>query len=272
MPGRLEGQEERKTSSAEEGTQIVARRRHGNPARRRYLRAFLTWFEVARPGFLLTPRIIRRRENSLHLAFEELTRHLVVEIWERSVPAHGMGLREQNRRRIGRDHNYVFAAYVEPWPYSRGDNANCLHGHNYEWPLHELGDVDALPPGWIGSRRSRREAVWRERLFEPFLRWVNEELTKADAIVVARAERHRCWIMVGTEDGGPLPKPTTEPDYDLHYCAHLARSGDPLSGGNPELEEKIEYLEIVALRADEAYERASDGTLAHIEVAPAKAT
>lgn len=269
MLGRLEDQGVRQGRGSEEGDRLIARRRgHSNPARRRYLRAFLIWFEVTRPGFLLAPRVIRRREDSLHLAFEGLTRHIVVEIWERSVPLCGPRRRGRNPQLIGRDRDYVFAVYVEPWPHSRIDNANCLHGHNFEWLLDGRGDVSSPPPGWTGSRRAHREAVWRERLFEPFLLWVNEELANADAIVVARAESQRCWIMVETEEEGPLPRPTTEPGHDLHHYAYLARSGDPLSGGNPELEETIEYLEFVALRDGEAYGRARDGTLARIEAAP----
>ncbi|MBI0537725.1 hypothetical protein D9599_19370 [Roseomonas sp. KE2513] len=200
-----------------------------------------------------------------------MTRHIVVEVWERSGPVYGPRSPGRGRRLIGRDRDYVFAAYIQPWPYSMIDNANCLHGHNFEWPLRERDDVGLLPPGWTGSRSAHREAVWRERLFEPFLRWVNEELAKADAVVVARAERHRFWTMVEAEEEGPLPRRTTEAGHDLHHHAYLARSGDPLSSGNPELEETIEYLEIVALRDGEAYGRARDGTLARIEAVPAGA-
>lgn len=124
------------------------------------------------------------------------------------------------------------------------------------------------PPGWNGSRNAHREAIWRERLFEPFLRWVNEELAKADAIVVMRTESHRLRIFEEGADGGPLEW-AAMPGYDLHHCAYLARAGHQLDDGDPELDETIAYLEIVALRDGETYGRAGDGTLVRMEAPPA---
>ena len=135
--------------------------------RPRFQRAFLAWLEEARPRLALQPRLIRRTDETLVLRFD--------------------GLRPDIEAEIERDpRGSSVSIFVQP-AFAVGGPSILLYLDT---------DVVAAPGGYVFPDDTSpdapvfqdRASAWQHLLFEPFLKWINGKLAKADSVALLWAD------------------------------------------------------------------------------------
>ncbi len=137
----------------------VQRRKRPRP---RIQRAFLLWFREEGARFAVFIRLGRRTDQN----------------WDLTL---GGGTTPALRPWL-----YGYGIAVEAyWQATSWDLVLCLDAAPRRTPL---GYVDDMTLPEYRRQYESREALWREELFEPFLRWVNETLAPACRLGLWRTE------------------------------------------------------------------------------------
>ena len=143
----------------------------GRPAvmtvRPRIQRCFIGWLETARPRLSIQPRVTRRSDCLLQMAFDGLPpaigAHLSrfeIDVW---VEWDGVGW------------DLVFNEYIQ------------VAGRRGAYVC------EACPPE-ARTTYASREALWRDHLFEAFLTWINNTLAPASALALYRSDLGSTWV------------------------------------------------------------------------------
>ena len=148
--------------------------------RPRIQRCFVGWLETARPRLSIQPRVTRRCDRLLQMAFDGLT------------PAIGANLSR-----------YDIDVWVE-W-----------HGVCWDFVFNEYIQVAGQRGAYVCGAclpeartiYASREALWRDHLFEAFLAWINDILAPASALALYRSELGSTWgtLVRDGERGGDGP-------------------------------------------------------------------
>jgi hypothetical protein len=183
--------------------------------RPRFQRAFLTWLEEARPRLALRPCLVRRTDTRLCLGFEGIDPAIECRLhrWPRDPTS------------------FVATVHLEDEASSSGmgslASGEMFRGDRLWWSAVDInavagGYAETLTPA-PGEVHASREAMWRYRLFDPLLRWVNGELAQAEAVSVGS----NLWVTDRI-----MPDDTAENIEVWIDAARLVRAGEPLD--NPE--------------------------------------
>jgi hypothetical protein len=138
-----------------------------NPhCRRRFHKAFFTWYAANEDGFVIKLELLKRTDRSLEIGFCNIKR--------------------------------VVTAYV-----GDGDISIPINWHDTNWDIIQWfegsprrfqgGYVCDLCPEDNRPVYSSREEIWRIEVFEPFLTWVNDDLAKAETVSVSGTPGSMTW-------------------------------------------------------------------------------
>jgi len=125
--------------------------------RPRFQRCFLQWLEEERHRLLVQPRVIRRKDKCLELAFSGLTPTITfnVTVGEINVFVEWSGV-------------FWDLLYTETVSFVRSGGVYIC----------SVGQFEAT------TTYPSREALWRNHLFEPFLCWINRTLAPASSLIL----------------------------------------------------------------------------------------
>ena len=154
-------------------------------------RAFLRWLEEASARLAVPILLGRRTDRSWGLAF-------------------GGGTTPALSGALWRHQLLIYA----DWEGTSWDLVLCLE---VAVRRTSAGYVDLWVRPEYREPYPTREALWREEVFEPFLRWVNETLAPALFLGVWRTEKEATWAkLLG-------PKDMAHPDVPRAYALLPAR-------------------------------------------------
>jgi hypothetical protein len=177
----------------------------------------MVWLEEARPRLALQPRPVMRTDTRLCLKFDYTTSDIEVEL----------------SRSRWRSRPYDYRLYV--W-HSIGrsyiDSYLCL---STEVQRVGRGYGDTSQAAEERRIYPSREELWRDILFEPFLKWVNEELSPASGI--AEGSSLMEWIPLSSYNEMEGQRPVNE----AHWIANrwLVREGEPLESADQKVSNVI---------------------------------
>ena len=125
--------------------------------RRRLHRAFLQWYSASRGRFLIDLEVLKRTDGHIEIGFCKISRVLTA-----TLSSNGLDV-------------------VIEWQGTCWDLLRCFDADPEPVPG---GYVRGLCPADGRPIFTSRDDLWRSEIFEPFLEWVNDELTKAVAVSI----------------------------------------------------------------------------------------
>ena len=149
--------------------------------RPRIQRCFVGWLETARPRLSIQPRVTRRSDRVLQMAFDGLT------------PAIGANLSRYD---------------IDVWVEWDGDCWDLVFNEYIQVAGRRGAYVCEACPQEARTTYASREALWRDHLFEAFLAWINDILAPASALALYRSDLGSTWVKLlrdGERSGDRLP-------------------------------------------------------------------
>ncbi len=145
--------------------------------RPRFQRCFMMWLDRVRSHLAIQPQVIRRTDSEIRIQFKGISRTI-----------------EASIRRCG--HSYSIDVLVM---IADGISIDSLFSSRISVHRTDAGYTDENEAEGSSPPRERC-ALWQDRLFDPFLTWINTDLATADSLCIFREGR--------MHDGSPVPAET----------------------------------------------------------------